>query len=865
MRFAAPFALVLLACIPWFWWIAGRPRRLSARSAALRCAAAAALALAIARTEIGLDVAPLDVMFLVDRSQSMRDQDAEVFARLDDLFAQMRPGDRAGVMMFGANTALERPLGGRVVLGRPTAVVDDTGSNLELAIGAASATLPARDRSRIVLLSDGQQTAGDGLRGAAQARARGTRVDVVELSRHSSSTRDPAVTRVAAAPVVRAGEPFLVTVTAEGMPGGAADVVLRGDEGQTAVQAVTFGTDGLATASFAQPPGPAGIRTYRAASLPAGDGADAAVDSDDAGTVVVVSGDPRVLYVGPSASLLGPALARAGFRVTHVPSPAALPRTPTALQDYDAVLLDNVGAPAIDIEQSRALELYAERAGGGVIVLGGPKSLEPGIPADHPFRRMLPVDLRPRGGRRGPSVALVIVFDKSGSMDDRVGGAQKIEIARQAVRRVIDTLPATDAVGVIAFDSNAVPVTPLATGADANTLTARLREIRPGGSTALSPALEMARAWIRTPEALRFDRRHVLLISDGRTSESDARRAGSLVETRDFELTAVAIGAGSDRSLLDRLATATGGRAYFPDDVRQLPSILAREAARVAGGGIAEETFTPRPFPHPLLAGLEDVRFPDLGGYVVGAARASSSVALASHLEDPVLATWQFGLGRVALYTADLHSPWSSRLRASETLGPLFVQTTRWVARHVRDDHLYAKLTEEEDGVRLSLDAWTPEGAYRTLLDARASIRAPSGDAFETRLTEAAPGRYEAQLPLRLPGPYVVTAGVASPDGRFNARLVRGFFKSDGRERRTRGVNAPFLEELAAATGGQVFRAGEGPFTMARPLQYRDMRPWLLGIALALFLADVLAPAVLHWTRAWRIRRRTAAQRVEAA
>jgi hypothetical protein len=78
-------------------------------------------------------------------------------------------------------------------------------------------------------------------------------------------------------------------------------------------------------------------------------------------------------------------------------------------------------------------------------------------------------------------------------------------------------------------------------------------------------------------------------------------------------------------------------------------------------------------------------------------------------------------------------------------------------------------------------------------------------------------------------------------------------------------VNAPFLEELAAATGGQVFRAGEGPFTMARPLQYRDMRPWLLGIALALFLADVFAPAVLHWTRAWRIRRRTAAQRVEAA
>jgi Mg-chelatase subunit ChlD/uncharacterized membrane protein len=853
LRLTSP-GLLLIAGMIWFWWIVRRVPSSSMRPTMLRHVVAGALALAAAGLQVRSGLATMPVMFVLDRSDSMRGADAESLGRISRMTSEMRAGDRAGLVVFGAHAAVERPLGSRVLPSRISADVDSTATNIASALGAARGALPSDGTGRIVLVSDGHETDGDALREAIQTGTGRVPIDVI-VPPSSASTPLPVVTRVAAPPVVRIREPFTVTVTAEGPRGADADIVVHTDDGGTSSARVTFGGDGLAITSFAALSTSPGIHAYRASASLVSDISAGDLDTGDAGTVVVATGDPHLLYAGGSP-LVPRLLSASGFRVTSIPSGAELPRTLPALADFDAIVLDGIGAPALDDEQSAALNRYADQGAGGVLVLGSPGSLDPGLAEEHPFRKLLPVDLRPRRGRRSPSAALVVVFDKSGSMDDRAGGVQKIEIARQAVRRVLDTLPPTDAVGVIAFDAGAVPVTALATGVDANDLTARLREIRPGGSTALAPALDMARGWLSAQTAAGFERRHVLLVSDGRTSAADISQAETIVGQGAFELTAVAIGRGSDRERLARLAAVTGGRALFPEDARQLPTILAREAARVAGGGTVEEAFTPRPVPHPVLSGLDSVRWPRLGGYVVGAARSSASVALRSHLDDPVLATWQFGLGRVAVYTADLQSTWSAELRRSPTFGPLLVQTARWLARSVRDDSLYATLDEDGDGVRLGLDAWMAGGGYRTLLDVRVTGRSWSGDPFEAALEESSPGHYEARLPLRAPGPYVMTIAAAGRDGQFTARLVRGFYKSATREHRNSGVNTPLLLALTSATGGTLLAAGDSPFTQPRRPEYVEARPWLLGLALAVFSADTLAPALLAIVRARRGRTR---------
>jgi hypothetical protein len=332
-----------------------------------------------------------------------------------------------------------------------------------------------------------------------------------------------------------------------------------------------------------------------------------------------------------------------------------------------------------------------------------------------------------------------------------------------------------------------------------------------------------------------------------------------------IEVTAIALGAGSDRELLARLAASTGGRALFPDDARQLPAILAREAARVAGGGLVDETFTPRTTPHPILSGIDGTQVPPLGGYVVSAAKPSAESVLRSHLDDPVLATWQAGLGKVAVYTADLRSGWSSALRAWSGFDPLVTQTVRWIARRAHDEDVYIRIDEDGDGARLVVEATGAGGEHRTRLDVRASVRAPSGDLLEADLHESSPGRYEARMTLSAAGPYTLAVDLRSGDRAYAASTVRGFYWSASREHESSGVNQETLSAVAAATGGTVLGPGDNPFTQSRLPLYRDARPWLLVLALALFLADVIGPAVVGLVRGIRGRSHRRVHRSEAA
>ena len=62
--------------------------------------------------------------------------------------------------------------------------------------------------------------------------------------------------------------------------------------------------------------------------------------------------------------------------------------------------------------------------------------------------------------------------------------------------------------------------------------------------------------------------------------------------------------------------------------------------------------------PHPILTGLSS--FPQLTGYVATTPKAAAQIVLASQLDDPVLAVWQYGLGRVVAWTSDALGLWTA-------------------------------------------------------------------------------------------------------------------------------------------------------------------------------------------------------------
>lgn len=850
MRFTAPAFLVLLP--PLLFWV-WRARQASGRTETwLRCTMFALAVLALAGLQVSGGSRPLSVMFVADLSGSVTRGDVDMPSTMASLSARMRDTDRTGLIVFGGDAAVERPLGLHAPVTRVTTDIDPGESDIAQALRLARASVAGHEGARVVLMSDGLETRGRALDEALASGSGGLPVDVRPIN-SNAGVAPLRVLRLSASPAALVGEPVRLVAAVQGRAGQEAELALSVDGTTREVRTLTIPAAGAALVDLSVVHDRAGTFVYRAVARDPAD--DLAASTSEAGAVIVVSGEARVLYVGGSSPLIPSVLRTAGYRVDETGS-ASLPPMGAALDRYDSIVLDDVAAAQLRPEQISALTQYVERRAGGLLVLGTPRSLD--ASSETPLDRLLPVDVRPRKGARGSGAALVVVFDRSGSMDDRIGGATKIELAREAVARVLASVSSSDAVGVIAFNDGAEPVVPLRTGHDSAAVASRLRAVRPAGPTAIAPALRLAAQWLAgLPSG---SRRVVLLVSDGRTSQDDAAAALSAVDDRGFEVTTVSLGAGTDRQVLTSLASATGGRSYFPADVRELPSLLAREALRATGGRLVDEPFVVRSAPHPLFGHARHDSMPRLGGYVVTTARPAAQTVLRSHLDDPILSTWRIGLGRVAVYTADLHAPWSADLRRWDGFTALVRQTVRWVSRHLEDEGLHARLVESDDHrARLIVEAPDADGTSSAQLDVRATWQPADGPPTEVALREVEPGRYEAPLPDRPAGPSIVEIHAEGRTGDTPPRrLVRGFFETADREYSRTGVDLDALSALAHASGGRVLSAGDSAFDAPRAVRHRDLGPSLVFLALALFIGERLLPAGRQAVRRWRSRRRPA-------
>jgi hypothetical protein len=128
MNFQNPWALLLLALLAYFIWLAGSLSRRSqshSRSGRLRDRASLGtrlliilllvLALAGSQTVRGAD--NLAVLFLLDLSDSMSgEQQAQTVTFIQDSMARMGVDDQAGLVVFGANALVDRPMSGLATL-----------------------------------------------------------------------------------------------------------------------------------------------------------------------------------------------------------------------------------------------------------------------------------------------------------------------------------------------------------------------------------------------------------------------------------------------------------------------------------------------------------------------------------------------------------------------------------------------------------------------------------------------------------------------------------------------------------------------------------------------------------------------------
>ena len=180
---------------------------------------------------------------------------------------------------------------------------------------------------------------------------------------------------------------------------------------------------------------------------------------------------------------------------------------------------------------------------------------------------------------------MILVLDASGSMWGQIDGVNKIVIAKQAVNDLLDTLPASQSVGLSAYGHREkgsctdieLLVPPAPNSIDA--IRAAVDAISPKGKTPLSAAVLAAAKELRYEE----DAATVILISDGReTCDLDPCAIGAELEATGVGFTAHVIGfdvtEAEDKAQLACLAEETGGRFLSASNATELVAALEEVA-----------------------------------------------------------------------------------------------------------------------------------------------------------------------------------------------------------------------------------------------------------------------------------------------
>lgn len=822
----------------------------------LRALILLALILGLAGAQLVLPVNHTTVVFVVDHSDSVTAAEqarAETFIR--DAMQTMRPGDRAALVVFGENALVERLASEENALSSITSIPRTSRTNLASALRLGLGLLTDDANKRIVILSDGLENAGRAEELKELAAARHVEIDFVALQAPQGAN-EIALDALEAPASLRKGQAFQVTAVIASTTPGNAMVRLLGDGKLLATQNVNLQV-GTTHVAFPLTADEAGFRRYTAELEASG---DTLKQNNTAASFTVVQGPPRVLVVentaGEADNLIS-ALESAQVLAERA-APPSMPGELAVLANYDAVFLVNVPADALPDRAMQNLPSYVRDLGRGLVMIGGTEAYGAGGYLRSPIEQALPVDMDVPARQQQPNLALAFVIDKSGSMGQchcndpgaqpgnypRVAsGLAKVDIAKDAVMQAARAIGRADYAGVVLFDANAHWAMRMEQFRDASVIQEKIGGAQAGGGTNIIAGVSEAVGALKGVSA-KF--KHLILLTDGWSNSGNYDALIEDMKQQGITLSVVAAGDGSAPQL-EELARRGGGRYFAARSMSDVPELFFQETVRATGQYTIEENFQPIPgSATPILRGLDVTRLPALRGYNGTTPKATARVALVSARGDPLLATWQFGLGRSAVWTSDFKGQWGTDWLAWDGFNTFVAQLTNWVLPQPNDTGIQTTFGSDGEQTTLQVISTDPDGRPRDTAETLVRVIAPDGTTQTLTLDPTAPGIYTAPLDASAPGIYLAQVTQQDAQGNPIAGTTGGLVVPYSPEYRLlapalQNQNTTVLAALAAATQGdeptepaQAFEPFALPAARTQPIW-----EYLLLAAVLLFPLDV--------------------------
>ncbi len=811
--------------------------------------------------------------------------------------------DRIGVISFDRTPLIDSMPNTTLLLDARAIRDKGNATDIASAIQLALATFQKDAMRRILLISDGNQTAGD-LEGALSAAvSQGVPIDVMKLSYNVNN--EVLIDRLSAPSWKRESDAFdifvsLISTNTEPVTGTLTvlEESQRLDQRKITLEPATINADGkieprkhverihvpalknFGVRRFKSLFEPDVVNSRTASATQRSVPGDTLLENNTASAFTFVKGQGRILHIDNTrdgaGKVLEDALKAESINVESM-NVDQVPEDLVALQNYDAIILNNVphgrtptAGSGLSDKHDAVIASYVHDFGGGLIMVGGPDSFGAGGWQGTKIEEVLPVNMDIPAQRQMPKGALVLVIHSCEMPDGNYWG-------EQYAIKASETLSARDDIGVISFNwggggprgggvGGSSWDYPLAAKGDGSKVIAAIKRMTPGDMPSFDDCLELAvngagngGVCLKNSNAAQ---KHIIIISDGDPSPPQAKLMAQIKAAK-ISISTVSVypHQGMVPPTMQQIAQETGGRFYGPieKNPNQLPQIFIKEAT-VVRRTLLQESKAP-----PITVSVKDNTSdimknipppPPIYGLVLTAKKINPTIELplVASLDgkniDPLFAHWQAGLGKAAAFTSDATPVWDEQWLSPQyagAYGKFWTQMVRGVSRPPMSTDFSTTTERIGDRARITVEVTNKEAGFTNFLNIRGTVVDPEGKQHEVRLVQNGPGSYVADYPITTPGNYVVALRYTGGE-KQQGWLISGLAINDSPETRELKSNDGLLEEIATRSGGRVIEAfspdSADLFTREGLKPSASPLPvWdiLLPILLGLILIDVAA------------------------
>ncbi len=825
-----------LAWIVWLFWKSdvqiGTARRWLAL--VLRIVIVSAILLAIAGLQWKQPLEGVNVMFALDRSDSVPSPQQEAaFKYAQHIGAEKKKEDRLGYLVFGSDAALETTVNNTFDPDKKKifAVVGAERTDLAGAVRLGTAAFPETGQKRIVLLSDGNENIGDALNAVLAAKPLGVTIDVIPLG--VARGNDVSLQRLGVPSRVKKGQTIEAKVFIQSDRKQKGTLRLYRDEQPLGAQEVEL-EPGKNLFTFPQTLTEPKFYTYSAYIDVPG---DIIPQNNRATAFVNVRGDPRILLVSSDLTQdanLAAALRSAQIEV-RVIGVDKFPESLAELQSYDSIFISNIAAGDLGDRLMKLLESAVRDFGVGLVCVGGDQTYMAGAYKGTPLEATLPVNMELDSKKVLPPGAVVLVMH---GMEFGNGN----QISRDCAQGVLAALGPQDEMGLITWDGMERWVFELQKVGDKKEASRAIAGLNQGDLGDFQGVLSRAYEALKKSSA---SLKHIIVFSDGDPAPPQQSLMNNIVAAK-ITASTVLISGHAGPQTMQYMADQGRGRFHNVVSPNDLPQIFIKETMVILKSAIYEDPFRPKlAASTELVRGIGAAEYPTLHGYVSTQPKARAEVPLLTEKGDPLLAHWQYGLGRAVAFTSDAKPKWARMWMNWDKYRQFWTQTAQWSLRRVENADFTTEVNIDKGEGVLSVEALDPQGNYQNFLNLQTIVVSPKGDRQMVRLEQTGPGHYEARFPTKDIGGYSLNL-MDLRDGKVAGQQFLGASVNYSPEFNATEPNLHLLQQIVEASGGKMLpmqptTPDDHPFLHDRKktFQPRDLWEFLMKLAICLFPLDV--------------------------